>query len=264
MSGFGFGFGLGRQGGGVLSPYSPEAAAYFSRVAKGGGSIVNVAKTAELIDYLVTNSLYSNLLFGVSEIAGMTTRVDEDTTYITKLYDISASGKDATQETSTKQPILNATGILYDGNDDFLAAAPIITGLTSYTILAWLKIVSTTGERHPFGFSPFQIYGLNAAGIIFSATGIAIATQLPASAWTMMSIVASNGVGTTVNNTANPSSNTDTDVVSPTADSLNIGTRITGASVAWDGYIGGFLVFNKALSGAEITGVTNAMAWRYA
>ena len=79
-----------------------------------------------------------------------------------------------------------------------------------------------------------------------------------------MSMIASNGVGTTVNNTANPSSTSDADVVAPTANGLNIGTRINGAEVAWDGYIGGFLVFNKALSGAEITGIKNAMAWRYA
>ena len=54
---------------------------------------MDAAKTAELIDYLTANSLYSNLLFGVSEIAGMTTLVDGATTYIPKLYDISASAK---------------------------------------------------------------------------------------------------------------------------------------------------------------------------
>lgn len=261
--GLGLGLGLGRQGGGHGSHYSAEVAAYFNRVAADGGTVVNSAKTAELIDYLVTNSLYSNLLFGVTEIAGITTRVDGATTYIPKLYDISASAKDAVQGTSTKQPILNATGLLYDGADDYLAAAPVIAGLTSYTILTWLKIVATTGERHPIGFAPFQLYGNNTRLLTLLATGISATTSLPDSAWSLVSITVTNGVGTTINNSANPSAGTDTDVVAPSANGFNIGTRINNVAVAWDGYIGGVLIFNKDLSNAELTGITNAMSWRY-
>ena len=61
-------------------------------------------------------------------------RTDNGTQYVERWGDLSGNGNDATQETGAQQPI-NSDTIIFDGNDDYLALPPTVSGSVDRTVL---------------------------------------------------------------------------------------------------------------------------------
>ena len=149
MPGLGLGLGLGRQAGGVLSPYSAETQAYFSRV--GMAKVANPVLAAALIDNIVAMGLYANCLMYTDVFTGVDTRVAGGDTFVTKIYDMSTKANDLLSTTETQQPKLTATGGLFDGSNDLLSCAgsdvafPVTKKLT---LFLWVNFTNT-GSTFP-------------------------------------------------------------------------------------------------------------------
>lgn len=115
--------GLGRQGGASLDP---ATVAYLDAVTDGSqsggaGVIIDLSAVDAVYRKIAKMNLTENIKHCVSSFAGVRLRVDGATSYVNKLYDLAATNH-YTQGEATLQPILDATGIKFDGANDALVS----------------------------------------------------------------------------------------------------------------------------------------------
>jgi hypothetical protein len=137
------GMGLGAGTSAVVSGepvYSDEYTAYASRVATGGGAVVDADRAAAKIDWLVDSSLYSNLVSGHLSYGGL---IKDGSDNIGTVFDIAASNPiDLTQSTPENKPTFTEDGIQFT-NDWLVSSLGAYTakfqGKAAITISMWLN-----------------------------------------------------------------------------------------------------------------------------
>jgi hypothetical protein len=114
--------------------------AHKERVLDDGGELLSTQNTGNMIHYLKQNSLYDNLVLGISNDFGVKLRNDLGNDYVTKAYDIGESNYDYIQTTESLQPkIVDNEWSLIDSGT--LTVPPITIGLNlmNETISFWMK-----------------------------------------------------------------------------------------------------------------------------
>lgn len=102
-----------------------------------GGSVLDREYIQRCARQIVDMGHWDNLKFwGDSGLAEIDNRSSVD--YVPKLYDISGEGNDGVQATDANQPVWGATGLTFDGSDDYIEATKIDVTST-ITIMAWVK-----------------------------------------------------------------------------------------------------------------------------
>jgi len=99
----------------VASSYEAETIAYKNRVEADGGVVIDIGYVDRVIVKAKSLGILANMIHWTSHLAG----VKKDAgNAVSKLY--SFVGIDVVQTVGSSQPIHSATGITYDGDDDFL------------------------------------------------------------------------------------------------------------------------------------------------
>jgi len=118
----------------------PEVISYFNSVESDGGSVRDKNKTGKFIEFLVDESLYSNLEFAYGGYGGGKGNIE-------KLYDFSGNGNHATQTTSTDRPSLGNVDYISFSNDYFDLPYTTSDDFSHYTLSFTIRNASTSQNR---------------------------------------------------------------------------------------------------------------------
>lgn len=194
--------------------------------------------------------------------------------------DLSGKGNNGTLTNGPTFDSTNGGSLVLDGSNDFIQLGNILSGTTDFTIIAWVKNpvsqvpINTVFANYPSGNLQFFWRASVAPGLYLTnstyATGAAYGTDI-------RQIAALRSGGFTVEDYVNgalvkTSAPTPLTCAVPVAGSIctigttaanfRIGTNTSG-SEAFNGNIYQVLVYNRALSAAEILANYNAQKARY-
>jgi len=287
MSGLGLGLGLGlgahRKVGGVkLDPATVE---YIANVTDGSqpggeGAVINVSAVDAIYRKIAEMNLAGNIIHCVSHFAGIRLRVDGATSYVNKLYDLAATNH-YLQGEATRQPILNETGIKFDGSNDCLIsdfgynyAQPVTIISKLFTaahhendIVASLKNTAPLVDEDTDGHRAVR-YGICLGGgeygyFVVGTRGPAYSTKKTIT--TDIRELMSNKVSifTYVNSSPFFYVNGSGDYATGNGPGLVVGVNVTSFGEAdggsFSGSVQGFAVFNKVLSQSEIVAFSEVL-----
>ncbi len=270
-------------GGSVATPAQALTNAYIARVVADGGEVIDQAKVLADFQTILDNNLYSNLALAEAAKYGLK---KDGSGNISVLYNLT-NVNDSTQGTLANQPNYNASPdrITPNGTTDYFTAGnPAAFQITSaITVVVISKAVTETpGVSHGLirkgsGTTSARSYIINqvtgasdTVGFSISADGGAVNLKeyrFTVANWrtTYKALAFTFSMNTLkvyenyVENTT-PTKTTDGTVNSlyNTADPLGLLAMLTGStpSLYANHDVKAFYVFNKALSGAEMTAIS--------
>lgn len=127
----------------------------MAAAAADGGSVLDREYIQRAARGIVDAGHWSNLKYwGVAGLAKLRNSGGVD--YVPKLYDLSGEGNDGVQTTEGSQPVWGATGLDFDGSDDFLDCGndSSLRIRNNLTVCFWIK--NDTGNFTKFALGRFN------------------------------------------------------------------------------------------------------------
>ena len=128
---------------------------YAHMVDVDSGVIINRIETFNFISYLNKNNLFNNLVFSVNNDGGLKLNDINGTDHVQKAYDLSDNSNHIEQTTASKQPKLTLGGFKGDGDVVGLDGGNILDGMSAMTFICWVKFnrTYTTGSDFNLGMT---------------------------------------------------------------------------------------------------------------
>jgi hypothetical protein len=115
----------------IISSYEPETDAYVSRVEADGGVVQDVAYVDAVYSKMKELGILNNCNLWISPKAGVK---KDASNYVSKVYSLDSSNRDYIQNTGSKQPLLSANKLVFDGADDTMTPVSNIPFGSNFTI----------------------------------------------------------------------------------------------------------------------------------
>lgn len=267
----GMGLGSSPQVGSGGASRDPATVTYIQRVEDDSGIVIDKDAVNSLIVLLKQQSLYSNLVMGITGKGGVRTRVVGEDTFIPKAYDISTKNNDALQNIDIHQPKLSSTGFVLSGNQNFTRPHANIDGMNfglgNFTVLSWINYPTVGQPTYP-GICAKGRYGFRAYTDIANAqmranraelTGSPDVPITPFDGFKMLSYVFWDSGGLKIDfymNTELDGSVATSNANATTADDLFVGClQDRHANSLSLGTLDNFMIFNTALTDTQIAAV---------